>query len=352
MDRIDIAQTVPLRPDEVRRPIAQFAESSTLLGLVVFATAFAAHLLTIGLALQVDDLLLKAMLGVLGGFSIGVLFVVGHDCAHGNLVRSKKVNRFLAMMAFLPSLHPVCSWELGHNKLHHGWTNLRGKDDVYAPLSVQEYEALTPGNRLLHRLYRSVGGFGFYYLIDVWLRAQILCRPQAYVDMDRRQKGVDFAAVAVWLGLWIGACIVGNSVSVGLWNLTLCLVMPFVVWNYVMTFVTFQQHTHPDVRWFDRRDEWSFFDAQVANTVHVRLPSVIDWVFGRIFQHTAHHVHKGIPMYRLMEAQRAIEAEYPLCKIVDFSVVNFFAVLGTCKLYDYRRQQWVPFSREKSTNST
>jgi omega-6 fatty acid desaturase (delta-12 desaturase) len=99
------------------------------------------------------------------GLTIAVLFVVGHDACHGALFNQPWLNRFVATVAFLPSLHLYSTWAMGHNRHHHNWTMLRGKDYTYTPLTPQEYLALSAARRWVWRFFHTVPGIGFYYLL-------------------------------------------------------------------------------------------------------------------------------------------------------------------------------------------
>ena len=68
----------------------------------------------------------KLAFGILLGLSISFLFVIGHDACHDSLTPSHRLNQWLGRLCFMPTLHPFVCWELGHNRLHHGTTNLRG----------------------------------------------------------------------------------------------------------------------------------------------------------------------------------------------------------------------------------
>jgi omega-6 fatty acid desaturase (delta-12 desaturase) len=56
---------------------------------------------------------------------------------------------------FLPSLTPYSLWEVGHNLGHHVYTNLRGMDYVWTPMTKPEFDALPAWRQLAERFYRS-----------------------------------------------------------------------------------------------------------------------------------------------------------------------------------------------------
>lgn len=134
----------------------------------------------------------------------------------------------------------------------------------------------------------------------------------------------------------------GASWHEALW---FAVLLPFVLWNYLMGFAIYCHHTHPEVRWYDSRAEWSFYEAQVCSTTHTSFPGGMGWLFHNIFEHTAHHVDTGIPFYELRAAQKKLEE---LCgrdvvRVELFSPRAFLAQMRTCQLYDYRKHCWARF---------
>src|SRR4051812_27320397 len=85
--------------------------------------------------------------GILAGHAIAVLFTVGHDACHQSFTPSLPLNRWIGRIVFIPSLHSVSLWVLGHNQIHHGSTNLRGRDYVWEPMSPADYAAASPLRR-------------------------------------------------------------------------------------------------------------------------------------------------------------------------------------------------------------
>src|SRR5258708_768090 len=80
--------------------------ASDLRGGVIFAFNIVIYaLLFVGVFLAPTWWLCLACFAVLP-FSIGAMFVIGHDAAHFTLVRSYWLNRVLGRLALLPAYHP------------------------------------------------------------------------------------------------------------------------------------------------------------------------------------------------------------------------------------------------------
>ena len=81
------------------------------------------------------------LLWPLAGLGVAGLFVLGHDASHGALVSSRRANRVIAQVCMGPSVHAEAAWDLGHNRIHHGYTTRQGFDFVWHPSTVVEYQA-------------------------------------------------------------------------------------------------------------------------------------------------------------------------------------------------------------------
>ena len=87
---------------------------------------------------------LKLLCGLAAGLVTARLFIIGHDGCHHSLTPHRRLNQWLGRIAFLPSLTACSLWDVGHNMMHHCFTNLKGVDFVWAPLTQQELNDLTP----------------------------------------------------------------------------------------------------------------------------------------------------------------------------------------------------------------
>src|ERR1044072_8372033 len=108
----------------------------------------------------------KALMVVPASVAIARLFVIGHDACHGSHPRYDWLSKLVGRIAFLPSLTPFSLWDVGHNVAHHGFTNLKGRDQVWVPMSAEEWQNASKFRRVMERIYRSGFGHGLYYLIE------------------------------------------------------------------------------------------------------------------------------------------------------------------------------------------
>jgi omega-6 fatty acid desaturase (delta-12 desaturase) len=329
-------------PGSKRRSYA-FGASLVMLMSAVSAGAFAGIVLSPSIAV-------KILLSIVLGLGISLLFIIGHDACHDSLTPSHALNQVLGRICFLPTLHPYVAWELGHNRLHHGWTNLKGVDYVYPPFSPEEFRALPAWRRGLERIYRTTLGIGLFYFVEVWWKHMIFPRRDDVAKLRRGAFATDFGLVVLFLGAELFTSIwLASSWPIALLNITCTLVIPYAMWNWLMAFVTVQHHTHPEAPWFNDVEEWSFFHGQVHGTIHVRLPRWLEILFHNILDHTAHHVDPKIPLYKLTSCQRQLENAFPRDVVIEHtSIPALRRVLRVCKLYDYERHCWLDFQGRPS----
>lgn len=356
--------TVP----EVRGQVpAEIRTRSLLRGLASFAVAAALYGVTLWGALAAPWWPVQVVSGVINGLFIAMIFVVGHDACHGSLTPYEALNQVLGRLAFLPSLTPYITWEFAHNRIHHSYTNWRGKDYAWAPFSKDEYDRMSLVRRFLERHYRSILGLGSYYLIEYWWK-HLLFPSRAEREEMKQPKTYVFdltcvlalLATEVGLVIWRAMSLQASAVdaNAGFWGaftspaavILVGLVAPFLMWNWFMSFAIFQHHNHPRVAWFVDRDEWDFFAGQVEATVHVIMPWYLEFVTAHIMQHTAHHVDPKIPLYRLTQSQGCLEEAYPKDIVVErWTFVTLGRTLARCKLYDYENHRWLNFQGRPTT---
>jgi acyl-lipid omega-6 desaturase (Delta-12 desaturase) len=324
---------MPLSRRRTAYPIALLA-----LDLLLWAGLLAA-------ALLLTPWWAKLAAGGLTGLVLGRLFIIGHDACHQSLTPHRRLNKLLGRIAFLPSLTPYSLWDVGHNVVHHGYTNLKGFDFVWQPLTREEFAALPRRSRLLDRVYRSGWAPGLYYLLEIWWK-RMFFPSRRQMPTRRALFFWDNVAVSVFGAAWLGACVAialatGQSV---LLTLAAAFVVPLAVWFALIGFVVYVHHTHPEVEWHEERAAWAAAQPFVSTTVHLRFRAGVGTLLHHIMEHTAHHVDMGIPLYRLKRAQAKLEEMLPGHIVVqNFSWRWYFDTARRCKLYDFGRRCWTDY---------
>lgn len=330
----------------LRDRLARFKASRN--GLAIVLLAIDLGVLAGGQALVLSGLGWASYVAgaLLTWIAITRLFVIGHDACHGAYTSKPWMNKTIGRIAFLASLTPYSLWRVGHNVVHHGFNNLRGRDFVWEPNDPESYARMTPGRQRLERLYRSAFGPGVYYFVEIWW-TRLYFPARRYLAASRSEFTADSALVTVFGALWIGTLVaVGLHRGLNLYAvLGLGFLLPFVLWNWTMGLVVYLHHTHPDVLWFADKKSWTRARAQVSATIHLRMPKPFNALLHYIMEHPAHHLDASIPLYHLKAAQRELEALFGHCQIIRFSFREYLRVVRTCKLFDYARGSWAPFPR-------
>ena len=332
-----------LTPDER----AEVTQKSLPRGLSLLAIHYALYFATMVGAVAPLPLVLNIAFGVANGALIGLLFLIGHDSGHSAFVPGRTMNRWVTRLVFLPCLHNRSQWEVVHNRTHHRYTNLKGFDYVWAPMSKEEYDSSSFPRRMLERVYRGPFGPLIYYWADFWI-------PKLVLPLTRQMRAewkshLPDALFVVFVGgglvAFIGVLGSWLAPDRALW-LTMLLgwFIPFAVWNYLMALSIFLQHNHPLVPWFKDRDEWSFYGGNIRGTAHVDLPFHFLPLFKWVMLHHAHHALPSVPGYKLTEAQaKLIEAYGADVVRYPFTIGNYRAIYKACKLFDFENKQWTDF---------
>ena len=169
----------------IREWLIPLAQRTVWHAFVLLAIDFALWFALIAGTVYLEAWWAKALCGLAAGFVIGRLFIIGHDGCHQSLTPHRELNKWLGRIAFLPSLTPYSLWDVGHNVVHHGYTNLKGFDFVWAPLTQEEYQALGPVGKVMDRIYRSGWAPGLYYMFEIWWKRMFF--PSAQQMPTRRR---------------------------------------------------------------------------------------------------------------------------------------------------------------------
>lgn len=343
----------PLKPSEPlphRKVLRSWLASSTAhrTWYAIFLIAFDYTLLLAALfgTVHFSGWLFKVACGTAAGFLIGRLFIVGHDAAHHSLTPHRRLNAILGRLAFLPSITPYSLWEVGHNVVHHGYTNLKGFDFVWSPLTREEFDALSFKDRLLNRIYRSGWAPGLYYMVEIWWK-RMFFPSKAFMGARRSIFLLDCVLVAVaglvWISILVWASLMTQQSILAV--LVSGFAIPFFFWCSMIGFVVYVQHTHVKISWYDDRKEWARAQPFISTTVHLTFRLRFGAVLHHIMEHTAHHLDMGIPLYRLKQAQETLESLLPERIVIQpFSFRWYFDTARRCKLYDFEHHRWTNYA--------
>ncbi len=279
------------------------------------------------------------------------LFLIGHEAGHGNLTPSALLNRWIGRLTFLPCYIPLSAWVAGHNALHHPFTNLRGKDPLWVPLSKEEYDSLSPAGRALERFYRTLLGVGLYNMalglkVILFPGRKVRCHipPGAGLTLERWAVFgflfTQLGGLLVWEHFLERTCCIQPEPVAAVVAAVLLPLLIFQWWNGLLGFL---QHTHLRVRWYADPEEWRRARANVQCSVHLVAPWPVSWLLGNPFEHTAHHVGPKVPSSELPAFQDQLEAAFPEV-IQKVKLTDCLRILAFCKLYDYQEHRWLDYT--------
>jgi acyl-lipid omega-6 desaturase (Delta-12 desaturase) len=331
---------------ELRQALLPFSQKCTATALRLIAVDYTLFFLGLCLIAAPTHWLVKLAASILVWVQIARLFIIGHDACHQSLTSNRSLNKWLGRLVFLPSLTPSKLWELGHNMEHHGFTNLRGKDYVWAPFSPVEFAQLPGARQWLERLYRSGSGHWLYYLIELWWK-RLFFPSRHYVGVKRSFFMNDCLMVSAFGAVWIGSLIAVAYMTQQSAALLVFFgfVLPFVLWNGLMGFIIYVHHTDPRVIWHQDGTAWAKAKPHITATIHIQFPRFIGAVLHNIMEHPAHHLDMTIPLYNLQAAQKQLDFLVS-GQIIKrrFTWREYRNCARICKLFDFEAGKWVQFS--------
>lgn len=298
--------------DNVKGFVQVLATLAPLAGLwhVVVPSAGASLWLTAAVTLLMTLFLLRA-------------FVLMHECGHGSLFRSARLNRAFGFLFGILSGMPQFVWSK-HHAYHHAtngnWSKYRGPLNTR---SVDEFRAMSGRQQRLYELARNIwlAPFGgFLYLIFnprfTWLAGSlgfvvhvlkgVVMRPGVPVKSlaagfktpywsDAKEYWHMFwnniALLTLWvlMSLWIGPAL---FFSVYLVSVSLAGGAAIVIFTVQHNF----EHSHAT-----DSEGWDSDVAAIQGTSFLVLPRWLGWFTANIAYHHIHHLSAAIPNYCLAE---------------------------------------------------
>lgn len=332
---------------EVRKKITPEAyEKSMKKTFLWFFIDIAFYLIMMYGVFIAHNIVLKLLFGVLAGIAASSMFVWAHDAAHGSLFKNKMVAEILGTIFMLPALNMYRLWVYGHNRIHHGFTSFSPLDWIWRPLTISEYRGLNKFQKILYRIERSLYGCGLHYIYKVWWPKMVMFKPS---DMDAKSVfAIKLDKVIVAVFAVIVAFIYFNYGG-GVIGVIAGLILPFIVFNYVISLVVYLHHTHPSIPFFDERAEWNHTIGALYCTTVIYSNWLIDSLLHHIMIHTPHHVDIRIPFYRLKTALVSIKEHYgQYLHEYNMDVSTLKHIFKSCKLYDYHKHVWYDFAAAKA----
>ena len=247
------------------------------------------------------------------------LFIIQHDCGHGNLFARRGVNDWIGRVIGVFTLTPYDYWRRTH-AVHHatsGNLDKRGLGDVHT-LTVREYRGLPRIGRLGYRLYRHP--LVLFGLGPAWL---FICQYRLPLGLMRSGARPWISTIATNLGIVLP--VAGAIWLVGLGPFLMVQIPVTLMAATAGVWLFYVQHQFEETHWSQSGD-WNFQHAALHGSSHYDLPGLLRWITGNIGVHHVHHLAARIPFYRLPQILR----DHPGLR--DMSRITLLESLGCVKL--------------------
>jgi omega-6 fatty acid desaturase (delta-12 desaturase) len=223
-------------------------------------------------------------------------FLLFHDCLHANLFPEPRSNRIAAFLIGLIFNVPSRYWKEEHLMHHATAQNLdrRGRGDVLL-LTVKEYRALKPRDRLMYRAVRSWPGLFFIEMIVRWL---FLYRLPGTAHSQKAARGI------LWTNLGC-VCLIGFMVwAVGWKDYLIIQSLVIVIGGGLGVWIFVAQHEFEDTKW-ERAEHWTPRLTPWAGSSYLKLPAFGHWILNNVSYHHIHHLNPRVPGYHLAACHKS-----------------------------------------------
>lgn len=249
-------------------------------------------------------------------------FALMHECGHGSLFRTQRLNRAFGFLLGVVSGMPQYVWSQ-HHSYHHtnngNWEKYRGP---YTTPSVDEYAAMTNAQQLMYRGKCSIALaplVGFIYLIFnprfTWLKGSIglvrhIVRGKvAQPNLSMKALAASFetrywqSEKQYWHMFW------NNVVLLSVWVLmcwtigtmrffTIYLISVSLAGGVGILLFTVQHNFEHS--YASDSSHWDYDSGAIDGTSFLILPRWLNWFTANIGYHHIHHLSARIPNYSLI----------------------------------------------------
>jgi acyl-lipid omega-6 desaturase (Delta-12 desaturase) len=311
--------------EQKRAIIRRFARADNVKACTQVLTTLASLVLlwwAAQLSVQVSYWLTAAAVSLISLFTVRA-FALMHECGHGSLFRTQRLNRAFGFLLGVISGMPQYVWSQHHN-FHHAnngnWEKYRG---LYTTLSVDEYAAMTDAQKRMYRRKCSIAVAPFAGLIYVifnprftWLKgsigvvSHIVKGKFAQPNLSIKAHATSFetrcwkSRKEYWHMFW------NNIVLICAWVLmswafgtvlffTIYLVSASLAAGAGIVLFTVQHNFEHSYASDGRR--WDYDTGAIVGSSFLILPGWLNWFTANIAYHHIHHLSARIPNYCLIK---------------------------------------------------
>ena len=261
------------------------------------------------------------------------LFIIQHDCGHGSMFTSVKVNSWVGRILGILTMTPYEYWRRMHATHHAGSGNLqrRGIGDIDT-LTVDEYLQSSTLERLRYRLYRNpfimfVIGPAYLFLLRHRLPVGAMTQgSKPWISTFATNTGI--VALSALMMYFVG------------WKLFLAIQIPIVIiGGAIGIWMFYVQHQFDGTHW-EEKENWKHEEGALHGSSFYDLPKPLMWLTGNIGIHHVHHLSSRIPFHTLP----AVLEAYPELKSIGRVTPRESLKCISLALWDVRTRKLVSFS--------
>ncbi|KAG7191874.1 uncharacterized protein KQ657_002663 [Scheffersomyces spartinae] len=254
------------------------------------------------------------------GLILTGIWVLAHECGHQAFSDYGLVNDTVGWILHSYLLVPYFSWKYSHGK-HHKATGHITRDMVFVPKTKEKFLKARHASRLeeiagdaplytlMDLLTQQLGGWIMYLWTNVtagqgygfWSHSHF--NPTAPIFETRDYWYIVLSDLGIAIQLFV---LYNWYQYFGGFNLFVNWFLPYIFTNHWLVFITFLQHTGPEMAHYDAK-EWNFARGAAA-TIDREFGFVGEYLFHDIIEtHVLHHYCSRIPFYNAREASEAIK---------------------------------------------
>jgi acyl-lipid omega-6 desaturase (Delta-12 desaturase) len=314
------------RLKECRRAIAhRHVRPDDLTALIQTVTTLApvaALWYGISVAADASPWLVAAAMALMMLFLLRV-FVLMHECGHGSLFRSARLNRRFGFVFGVVAGMPQFVWSQ-HHRFHHStngnWSKYRGPLNV---IPIEQYAAMSTLQQRRYRYFRNVwlapiGGF-LYLIVNprlTWIRCSAallrhaIVRKRQQPGLSMRDAAADFKSPCCASFQEYQHMLWNNVALLSLWVLMAWMIGPLLFFAcYLVTLslaggvaiVLFTVQHNFEHSYASTDEGWDRNTAALEGTSFLILPGWLNWFTANIAYHHVHHLCSRIPNYCLVQ---------------------------------------------------
>lgn len=235
-------------------------------------------------------------------------FVLQHDCGHGSLFTSRRVNQVVGHMLACITTVPFRLWAAEHHWHHNNQGKLehRGVDIMNSPLTLREAAGDPAGRAYRERKISAPGIFcigAFSLLVERKFSGDFFMFRKAFrwpvpnaTKLRRSIWGANLGSLATHLALLL---------AIGWYNYLTFVVPASFIAAGCGSLLFWVQHNFEDT-YYDPLSAWRYDKVGTQGSSYLKLPQPLAWFTADIGLHHVHHLNAHIPNYRLEEARRAL----------------------------------------------